>query len=146
MLFARAITRGARRFAPGIFGGAPIYTPEELGADTDEDGNLILEGQLKDAPAESQPPAGNPPPPAQEPATNGKKRGWSEAQVKTLVDNHLAENAPNAVGMLNLSNLDNKAATSELVLAWGRLYRGWRDKDLNSEQAAAKANLGEIPE
>jgi len=40
MLFARAITRGARRFAPGIFGGSPIYTPEELGVDTDEDGYI----------------------------------------------------------------------------------------------------------
>ena len=41
MLFARAISRGARRFAPGIFGGAPIYTPEEMGADTDEDGHIV---------------------------------------------------------------------------------------------------------
>lgn len=43
MLFARAITRGARRYAPGIFGGAPVYTPDELGADVDEDG-VIIEG------------------------------------------------------------------------------------------------------
>ena len=41
MLFARALTRGARRYAPGIFGGAPIYTPDELGVDTDEDGAII---------------------------------------------------------------------------------------------------------
>lgn len=41
MLFARAITRGARRFAPGIFGGSPIYTPDELGADTDEEGYIV---------------------------------------------------------------------------------------------------------
>ena len=40
MLFARALTRGARRFAPGIFGGAPIYTPEEMGVDTDEEGYI----------------------------------------------------------------------------------------------------------
>jgi hypothetical protein len=42
LLFARAISRGARRFAPGIFGGSPIYTPEELGADVDEEGNVIV--------------------------------------------------------------------------------------------------------
>lgn len=41
MLFARAISRGARRFAPGIFGGSPVYTPEEMGADTDEEGFII---------------------------------------------------------------------------------------------------------
>jgi len=45
MLFARALTRGARRYAPGIFGGAPIYTPDEMGVDTDEDGHVI-EGQV----------------------------------------------------------------------------------------------------
>ena len=45
MLFARALTRGARRYAPGIFGGAPIYTPDEMGVDTDEDGHVV-EGQI----------------------------------------------------------------------------------------------------
>ena len=41
MLFARALTRGARRYAPGIFGGAPVYTPDEMGVDTDEDGHIV---------------------------------------------------------------------------------------------------------
>lgn len=49
MLFARAISRGARRFAPGIFGGSPVYTPEELGADVDPDG-YIVEGETVDEP------------------------------------------------------------------------------------------------
>ena len=43
LLFARAITRGARRFASGIFGGSPVYTPEELGADVDNDGNIVID-------------------------------------------------------------------------------------------------------
>ena len=41
MLFARAISRGARRFAPGIFGGSPVYTPDELGADIDPEGYVV---------------------------------------------------------------------------------------------------------
>ena len=41
MLFARAISNGAKWFTPGIFGGAPIYTPEDFGLDTDEDGVII---------------------------------------------------------------------------------------------------------
>jgi hypothetical protein len=41
MLFARALTRGQKRYAAGIAGGAPLYTPEELGAEVDEDGNVI---------------------------------------------------------------------------------------------------------
>ena len=43
MLFARAISRGSRRFAPGIFGGSPVYTPDELNAETDEDGYVTGE-------------------------------------------------------------------------------------------------------
>ena len=38
MLFARAISRGARRFAPGIFGGSPVYTADEMGQDVDPEG------------------------------------------------------------------------------------------------------------
>lgn len=41
MLFARAITEGARTHCPDVFGGAAVYTPEELGADVDAEGNPI---------------------------------------------------------------------------------------------------------
>jgi hypothetical protein len=46
MLFARAISRGARRFAPGIFGGSPVYTPDEMGVETNEEG--FIESQAVD--------------------------------------------------------------------------------------------------
>lgn len=55
MLFSRAISNGAKWFTPGIFGGSPIYTPDELGADVDEDGN-VLEGEIvHPAPVNRQP-------------------------------------------------------------------------------------------
>lgn len=41
MLFARAMSNGVKWYTPDIFMGAPVYTPEELGAETDEDGNVI---------------------------------------------------------------------------------------------------------
>lgn len=63
MLFARAISNGAKWYTPGIFGGAPVYTPDELGADVDEDGNVI-EGSYTPAPP---PPA----PKLQAPTSNG---------------------------------------------------------------------------
>jgi len=50
MLFARAISRGARRFAPGIFGGAPVYTPDEMNIDTDEDGYIVEVVEVKPEP------------------------------------------------------------------------------------------------
>ena len=58
MLFARAISRGARRYAPGIFGGSPVYTPDEMGADTDEDGYIdttsVTIEEPKPEPAQSE--------------------------------------------------------------------------------------------
>ena len=50
MLFARAISRGTRRFAPGVFGGSPVYTPDELGADVDPDG--YVEAQVVEVESE----------------------------------------------------------------------------------------------
>lgn len=41
MLFARAMSNGCRWFAPDIFAGAPAYTPEELGANVNEAGDVI---------------------------------------------------------------------------------------------------------
>lgn len=46
MLFARAMSNGAKWFCPDIFGGAPVYTPEELGASVDGDGDVI-EGSVR---------------------------------------------------------------------------------------------------
>lgn len=41
MYFNRAISMGARLHTPEIFGGAPVYTPEELGALVDDQGDLV---------------------------------------------------------------------------------------------------------
>jgi hypothetical protein len=40
MLYARAMSNGAKWFCPDIFGG-PVYTPDELGMRTDEEGEAI---------------------------------------------------------------------------------------------------------
>ena len=55
MLFARAISRGARRFAPGIFGGSPVYTPDEMGVEVDEDGAVVIEAEVKPIDGSAQP-------------------------------------------------------------------------------------------
>lgn len=41
MLFARAIANGQKWYAPDVFNGVTVYTPDELGASVDEDGNFI---------------------------------------------------------------------------------------------------------
>jgi len=41
MLFARAMSNGVRWYCPDVMNGSVVYTPEELGADVDEDGNVV---------------------------------------------------------------------------------------------------------
>ena len=102
MLFARAISRGARRFAPGIFGGAPVYTPDEMSLEVDPDGFVnIVEGEVAPTremgsdntginPVGPEPVAEQPPDPVKaEPSDNGQlpdinkdPRAWLEAQCE----------------------------------------------------------------
>ena len=51
MLFARAMSNGVRWFCPDVMNGSTVYTPEELGAEVDEDGNVIdgiVEGDFQE--------------------------------------------------------------------------------------------------
>jgi hypothetical protein len=41
MLFARAMSNGVRWYCPDVMNGSGAYTPEELGADTDIDGEVV---------------------------------------------------------------------------------------------------------
>jgi len=41
MLFARALSNGVRWYCPDAFGHAPVYVPEEMGLDVNEDGEAI---------------------------------------------------------------------------------------------------------
>lgn len=49
MLFARALSNGVKWYCPDVTGG-PAYTPDELGAMVDEDGDVV-EGELIELPA-----------------------------------------------------------------------------------------------
>lgn len=56
MVFSRAISNGARWYCPDVFGGAPTYTPEELGAVEDEDGYVtVMPEPVEEQPAEPKP-------------------------------------------------------------------------------------------
>jgi hypothetical protein len=145
MLFARAMSNGAKWYTPGIFGGAPIYTPEELGADTDEDGNIIP-GQF----VETSPSTSVTPPPAK---PNGHKEpepingGDKFDPVQSLVDEGLAENTIEASKIVNLSPMTGPGGMSKAdFLTWARHYRGWRDMGADPKQAADKIKKGQYPE
>ena len=42
MYYSRAVSNGSKWYCPEIFGGAPVYTAEELGAPIDSDGNALI--------------------------------------------------------------------------------------------------------
>ena len=59
MLFARAMSNGAKWFCADVFAGSPVYTPDELGATVDgESGQVIDAVEVEDI---------SPPPPEPEP-------------------------------------------------------------------------------
>ena len=145
MLFARAISRGARRFAPGIFGGSPVYTPDEMGADVDEEGNVIVDSVAVDIPAYTESPTLphntevtiTEPKPTNKPKSNGNI-------YQAVVDAGLSENVHAAKNVLQ-THCKTGYDTEEKAIAWMRLYRGWKDTDLNTIEAAEKANEGQTP-
>jgi len=55
MLFARAVSNGTRLYCPDLLGGAPVYTPDELGVQVDEHGNAVVEGEVVSVDGEPPP-------------------------------------------------------------------------------------------
>ena len=55
MLFARAMSNGARWYCPGIFGGSPVYTADEMGVDFDEEGYIDAETVTVTEPVTTEP-------------------------------------------------------------------------------------------
>lgn len=47
MLFARAMSNGVRWYCPDVTNGSAVYTPEELGAEVDGEGNVIVEAPVQ---------------------------------------------------------------------------------------------------
>lgn len=130
MLFARAISRGQKRYAPDLFNGATVYTPDEMGATVDEEGAVIsTPAHVVDSKAEDV----TPETPAQSlggmksAPKSEDKRLWKLNQKQCLIDAGLADSDFSAKGMLGLSDLPEDATEAE-ILAWGHIYRPYRDE------------------
>lgn len=139
MLFARAITRGARRYAPGIFGGSPIYTPEELGQDTDEDG--YIETTARDV-VQNHPPLEGEVKQAVSTKDLSKPASWPRIWLQTLTSKDYAKNEFDAAGMLMKSEIirPETPLTPAHIGGYGKHYRAHRDEGATSEEAAAYAD------
>ena len=49
MLFARAMSNGVKWFTPDVFNGSAVYTPDELGAEVDDDRQYV-EAEVREVP------------------------------------------------------------------------------------------------
>jgi len=119
MLFARAMSKGVKWYCADVFGG-PIYTPEEMGAKVDEDGDVV------EMPAVA--PASRPveiaQPPADEPAPIVTSKYW-RAWYAACAD---AE-----AGGITVPIMDDAASDADLMAA-GKNLR----KQINAAKAEAQ--------
>lgn len=82
MLFARALSNGARWYCPDVFSGVTPYTPEEMGAEVDGDGDII---DVQPTPAPPQRKPAPPAPPARPAAKATNGRPLTAEQVRTAI-------------------------------------------------------------
>lgn len=141
MLFARTITRAARRFCPDVLSGMPIYVPEELGAEVDESGDVI-----DVTPAPTIP---SPPPPAPAPVTktsNGRKtatistKRWAKAAAAVAADHPHYCNTGGDINFYHMTAAAAKLGYAEVtddnlseVCQKLREYAAERDDDSQAE-------------
>jgi hypothetical protein len=98
MLFARAISNGVRFYCPDIFLGAPVYTPEELGIEVDQEGEIIDVSALTPASQD-------------QPITRSNRnwaliKQWTTFDSDAIVDIAIKENLPTKPSDLTPSQSD----------------------------------------
>ena len=123
MLFARAMSNGIRWFCPDVFQGNVTYTPEELGADVDGEGNVV---SIEEAKAQT------PVIEAQEPVIEGEiiepinntpaKEKPVEAQEKPEFDEHeFLRNYQHKAGLPGVTLDDAMKMETTQGIAYGKM-------------------------
>jgi hypothetical protein len=130
MLFARAISNGVRWFCPDVFNGSAFYTPEELGANVNEDGEMIdaiiVPAPKAEAPIEQPTPTT---PPAQE---------WDSTALMTLCTEYILPKS-RLINTLQYCKLD-RPSNAEQLSKWMAAYKIARDSGATPAEAGKIAN------
>jgi hypothetical protein len=100
MYYSRCVSNGAKWFTPEIFGGAPVYTPEELGAEVDSEGEMI----------HREPPSPNREQVASRRITEEQAK---VAEITRPTDDHTPRHDPELVSIL--SGMRDAAGCSETI-------------------------------
>jgi len=149
MLFARAMSNGVRWYCPDVFDGAAVYTPEELGADVNEAGDVIDAQVIP--PAQPAPTLNKPasvPVPQTAPAIAAQVTGepqeapavadeWPAETLQYFVDEYKLRARSQAANMLNLSGF-SKLTPLPMLKHWVTLYKQYRAEGSKTPQEAAK--------
>lgn len=135
MLFARAMSNGVRWYTPDVFDGAAVYTPEELGAEVNEAGDVIDIKVTK--PVEIIPQA-EAAPVVQHPAVD-----WVDNLPIDLLEElrteHKANHANQIKNALKMSCLTADTPHDE-IRGWMRTYRSARTAGSTPQEAAEHTN------
>lgn len=153
MMFARAMSNGVRWYCPDVFFGNAVYTPEELGAPVDGDGNVIdvdyttvdrNTGEIKEHVAAPQQPASAPKPKAPPVEVPPEIRYWEKpddaydwaVSVGASENIHSARNA-----MKNAVEANGGRFTKENAQA---IYVAFYHERMARAQEKAKAELDKL--
>jgi hypothetical protein len=156
MLFARAMSNGVRWYCPDVFLGSAVYTPEELGAQTDEDGSVIdvtptikppeptpatavqaVSDLFGDEAGAEYAEESTPPPP---PPTKHNGPSFTSGVLEIVVKAGYAENMPQAANRLRKSRVLTTKDATDIVCGWAGTYDALRKAGKTSDEAAAEAD------
>lgn len=141
MLFARCISNGVKWFCPDAV-GAVTYTPDEIGAETDERGDIVdvIPMPVPAAPPAEKTSAENATPAAQKPAQQAATKpanSWNGDTIMSIVEAKYAKDGRNAVKMLALSQIITPLDDKDRLIKWASLYRAARGEEGATPKSAA---------
>jgi hypothetical protein len=135
MLFARAMSNGVRWYCPDVFSGAPTYTPEELGADVTESGDVIP-GSFVEATTRPAPKPVTVTVPTMSPVNQATIEAFTGEPVQGHKITMTVEEAMNEQTRENVPY--GSIETSKLALMSNSLMKAMRSSPLSAEDRAEK--------
>jgi hypothetical protein len=134
MLFARAMSNGVKWFCPDVFNGSAVYTPDELGADVDEEGRAINIETIPDARPVIVTETGE--------IVNGKLPAPAPIVMTLDEARNLKTDKGTEFGMLNHDQLQmivDKSKDAHRVRAAQMILAGWKMAEEAQDEAARQA-------